>query len=85
MFNTKNIKKKIKEVEATPYSNYPDFDLVNIFDKEPVKKSTVKQLLKNRFYIVPGFTIKCAKFFSKITPTPILARCTYHMQKRKDK
>lgn len=46
MFNTKNIKKKIRKVEATPYSNYPDFDLVNIFDKEPVKKSTVRQLLK---------------------------------------
>lgn len=49
MFNTKNIKKKIRKVEATPYSNYPDFDLVNIFDKEPVKKSTVRQLLKWSF------------------------------------
>ena len=58
---------------------------LNSLSSEYVAKYTVKQLLKNRFYIVPGFTIKCAKFFSKITPTPILARCTYHMQKRKDK
>lgn len=58
---------------------------LNSLSSEYVAKYTVKQLLKNIFYIVPGFTIKCAKFFSKITPTPILARCTYHMQKRKDK
>lgn len=52
---------------------------------EYVAKYTVNQFLKNKFYIVPGFTIKCVKFFSKIVPTPILAKCSYHMQKKKEK
>lgn len=50
---------------------------------EYVAKYAVNKLLKNKFYIVPGFTIKLAKFMSKITPTPIVAKCAYHMQKRK--
>lgn len=50
---------------------------------EYVAKYAVDKMLKNKFYIVPGFTIKLAKFFSKITPNVILAKCSYHMQKRK--
>ena len=50
---------------------------------EYVARYAVDKMLKNKFYIVPGFTIKLAKFFSKITPTVILAKCSYHMQKRK--
>lgn len=52
---------------------------------EYVAKYAVDKMLKNKFYIVPGFKIKLAKFFSKITPTVILAKCSYHMQKKKDK
>lgn len=50
---------------------------------EYVAKYAVNKMLKNKFYIVPGLTIKVLKFLSKITPTPILAKCTYQMQKRK--
>lgn len=50
---------------------------------EYVAKYTVDKMLKNKFYIVPGFTIKLAKFFSKITPTVVLAKCSYHMQRKK--
>lgn len=50
---------------------------------EHVAKYAVDKMLKNKFYIVPGFTIKLAKFFSKITPNVILAKCSYHMQKKK--
>ena len=50
---------------------------------EYVAKYAVKEMLKNKFYIIPGLTIKVLKFLSKITPTPILAKCTYQMQKRK--
>jgi short-subunit dehydrogenase len=50
---------------------------------EYVAKYTVDKLLKNKFYIVPGFTIKCAKFFSKFLPTSLIAKCSYHMQKKK--
>lgn len=50
---------------------------------EYVARYAINKMLKNKFYIVPGFTIKLAKFFSKITPTVILAKCSYYMQKRK--
>lgn len=50
---------------------------------EYVARYTVDKLLKNKFYIVPGITIKLAKFFSKMTPTSILAKCSYYMQRRK--
>ena len=52
--------------------------------KNYVAKYTIKKFLKNKFYIIPGFQIKCVKFFSKFIPTPILAKCTYYMQKRKE-
>ena len=58
------------------------FELKSL-SSEYVAKYTVDKLLKNKFYIIPGFTIKCTKFFSKIVPTSILAKCCYHMQKRK--
>ena len=58
---------------------------ISSLSSEYVAKYTVKKFLKNKFYIVPGFQIKCAKFFSKFVPTPILAKCTYYMQKRKDR
>ncbi len=51
---------------------------------EYVARYTVDKMLKNKFYIVPGFTIKLAKFFSKLTPTVVLAKCSYYMQKRKN-
>lgn len=56
---------------------------LNSLTSEYVARYTVDKLLKNKFYILPGVTIKLAKFFSKITPTPIVAKCSYHMQKRK--
>lgn len=58
---------------------------ISSLSSEYVARYTVKKFLKNRFYIVPGFQIKCVKIFSKIVPTPILAKCTYYMQKRKEK
>ena len=50
---------------------------------EYVARYTVDKLLKDKFYIVPGFTIKLAKILAKISPTPIVAKCSYYMQKRK--
>lgn len=52
---------------------------------EYVAKYAVKKFLKGKFYIVPGFMIKCAKFFSKITPNFLNAKVCYHMQERKRK
>lgn len=50
---------------------------------EYVAKYAVSKLLKGKFNIVPGFTIKCAKFMSKITPDFIVAKICYHMQEKK--
>ncbi len=58
---------------------------ISSLSSEFVAEYTVKKFLKNKFYIIPGFQIKCAKFFSKFVPTTILAKCTYYMQKRKDR
>ena len=59
------------------------FDIKGL-TSEYVAKYTVKKVLKNKFYIVPGFSVKLAKTFSKIVPTAIMAKCAYHMQKKKD-
>ena len=50
---------------------------------EYVAKYAVKEMLKGKFNIVPGFTIKCVKFLSKITPNFIVAKICYHMQEKK--
>ena len=51
---------------------------------EYVAKYAVENLLKGKFNIVPGFTIKCAKFFSKIIPDCLMVKMCYHMQEKKD-
>ena len=50
---------------------------------EYVAKYAVKNFLKGKFNIVPGFMIKCAKFMAKITPNFIVAKVCYHMQEKK--
>ena len=55
----------------------------NYLTSEYVARYTVNKFLSGKFYIVPGFSIKCTKFFAKITPNKILAKCAYFMQKRK--
>lgn len=57
---------------------------LNSLTSEYVANYTVNKFLKDKFYIVPGFTIKCIKTFSKIVPTSILAKVSYYMQKRKE-
>ena len=48
-----------------------------------VARYAIDGLEKEKFYIVPGMTIKLLKFFSKIVPANILARMVYLSQKRK--
>ena len=59
------------------------FELSSL-SSEYVAKYAIDKFLKDKFYILPGFTIKITKIFSKIIPTSILSKCTYHMQKRKE-
>ena len=49
-----------------------------------VAKYTIDNFLKGKFYIVPGITIKCVRFLVKIAPNWLVAKCSYHMQKKKE-
>lgn len=59
------------------------FELASL-SSEYVARYTVEKLFKNKFYIVPGFTIRAAKALTKFVPTPIVAKVSYRMQKRKE-
>lgn len=48
-----------------------------------VAKYAIENMLKGKFYIVPGWKIKLARIGAKIVPTNIVAKISYNMQKRK--
>ena len=48
-----------------------------------VAEYAIHKLENGKFYIVPGFDIKLARFFAKITPNNVLSKITYRIQKRK--
>ena len=50
---------------------------------EYVAKYAIDQMLKGKFYIVPGWKIKLAKIGAKIAPINLVAKISYNMQKRK--
>ena len=52
-------------------------------DSEYVARYAIKKMFRNKKIIVPGFGMKLAKAFSKITPDNLLARFSYNSQKRK--
>lgn len=58
---------------------------VRPLSSEYVAKYAVDMMFKKKLVIVPGFTIKLARFFSKFTPDNILAEITYYIQTKKDK
>ena len=58
---------------------------VRPLSSEYVAKYAVDMLFKKKLVIVPGFTIKLARFFSKFTPDNIFAEITYYIQTKKDK
>ncbi len=58
---------------------------VRPLSSEYVAKYAVDMLFKKKLVIVPGFTIKLARFFSKFTPDNILAEITYYIETKKDK
>lgn len=51
---------------------------------EKVAKYAIDKMLKNKFLIMPGTTVKLTHFFTKIIPDTWLAKISYHMQKRKE-
>jgi len=54
------------------------------FTSEHVAKYTINKMLKNKFLIIPGTTIKLTAFASKIIPSVILSKFVYISQKRKE-
>ena len=50
---------------------------------EYVAKYTTDKLFKGKFYIVPGWKIKLARFGAKIAPNNLVAKICYNMQRRK--
>ncbi len=84
----KKSKVKISVLQPGPvntnFNNVADvrFSLKGL-ESEYVAKYTVNKLLKGKFNIVPGFTIKLLKVASKIVPDYFLAKMCYNSQKRK--
>lgn len=49
-----------------------------------VVKYSLKCMLKNKMLIIPGFKMKCAKFFSRFFSDKFLMSVTYKVQKKKE-
>jgi len=59
------------------------------FSVKPLKSSyvakyAIDQLLKKKMLIIPGFKMKCAKFFIRFLPDKFLLKITYSIQKKKE-
>ena len=52
-------------------------------DSDYVARYAINKMLKGKFIIVPGFTIKLLRVVSKIVPDSILVRFVYKSQRRK--
>ena len=48
-----------------------------------VARYAIDEMLKNKMLIIPGFKMKCAKFFSRFVSDKFLLRIIYRIQKRK--
>lgn len=48
-----------------------------------VAQYAIQKLEQGKFYIVPGIDVKLAKIGAKLTPTPLISKITYKIQKRK--
>lgn len=48
-----------------------------------VAKYAIDKMFKRKLVIVPGKIMKCARFFSKITPEKLLLKVSYNQQKKK--
>lgn len=48
-----------------------------------VAKYAIDQMFKNKMLIIPGFKMKCAKFFGRFVPDKIMLKIIYNIQKRK--
>lgn len=52
---------------------------------EEVSRYAIDQMLKNKMLIVPGFKMKCVKFFGRFLSDKMLMAFAYRIQKKKQK
>lgn len=52
-------------------------------NSQKVAEYAIRKMEQGKFYIIPGLDVKLAKFGAKITPTPLISKITYMVQKRK--
>ena len=52
-------------------------------NSQNVANFAIKKLLKGKFYIIPGWDVKLAIFFSHFVPSSFISKITYMVQKRK--
>ena len=50
---------------------------------EYVAKYAIDEMFKKKLVIIPGFKMKCAKFFGRFVPLKLLLGITYRIQKKK--
>ena len=50
---------------------------------EDVAKYAIDQMLKGKLIIIPGFKMKCAKFFSHFVTENFMMKVTYRTQRKK--
>lgn len=58
---------------------------VNGVSSKYVAKYAIDNMLKNKFIIIPGLSIKFTKIFAKVLPSGIIEEFCYHIQKEKSK
>ena len=68
-------------------TNFNNVANVN-FSVKPLKstyvaKYAIDMMLKGKLLIIPGFKMKCARFFGKFVPNKLMLKITYNIQKKK--
>lgn len=70
----------------TNFNNVADVKFkAKSLSSEYVAKYTVDRVLKNKFYIIPGWQIRAVRIFSKIIPDSLMAKMAYKVQIGKKK
>lgn len=70
----------------TNFNNVADVKFkAKALTSEYVARYTVNKILKNKFYIIPGWQIKAVRIFSKIIPDSLMAKMAYKVQVGKRK
>lgn len=69
---------------ATEFQDVADVKFATkAISSQKCAKIALKSLKKNKLIIIPTFTMKCAKFFSRFVSEKTILKVSYHFQKRK--